>query len=436
MALSDSGSGGSGTNRPGLPTGTATPGPGHGEITLNFMPATSGPAPVAFNFRATASGETTITSTLVAAARTTKFTGLDVTKTWTVGVRASLGIGNSTSNFATASLKPKDTTAPAVTGAAVNGAALTLTFHKDLDAAPNLANSAFTVKVGGSAVFLSTTTGPSISGRTVTLALAGAVASTDTVTVSYTRPTSGTGNALKDSVGKVASFTDRAVTNNTPRPPFALESASVDGATLRLVLSVILDEDSVPAKGSFSVSLAGAAQTPTGVSFDGKTVTLTLATAAARGQAALVTYTKPGTKPLRDVYGRELAGFARTAINVADGVASAEAGEDREVLTGASVTLSGSGSSTRSNPTYSYRWTQTAGVSVTLSGANTATPSLTAPSVRTDLEFSLVVNDGVADSLADTVTVRVRPPPHPTSAPCVHPARRGRHSGVAPCSTA
>ena len=101
--------------------------------------------------------------------------------------------------------------------------------------------------------------------------------------------------------------------------------------------------------------------------------------------------------------------------------ATAAAGDDREVLTGASVTLSGSGSSTRASPTWSYRWTQTGGPSVTLTGAATATPSFTAPTVRTDLAFALVVNDGTHDSVADTVTVRVRPPPNPSSAPCAHP---------------
>ena len=57
---------------------------------------------------------------------------------------------------------------------------------------------------------------PSISGATVTLTLAAAVVSTDAVTVSYTRPTSGTANTLQDAAGnEVASFTDRTVTNNT-----------------------------------------------------------------------------------------------------------------------------------------------------------------------------------------------------------------------------
>ena len=210
-------------------------------------------------------------------------------------------------------------------------------------------------------------------------------------------------------------------------PSIAIDSVSVDGATLKLVFNTFLDEDSVPAKGSFSVSLAGAVQTPTRLSVDGKTLTLTLATAARPGQAVLLTYTKPGTERLRDIVGDELNGFAdRMVVNATGGLTTVDAGEDREVRTGAAVTLSGSASSTRTpTPAYSYAWEQTGGVSVTLSGATTATPSFTAPAVRTDLVFSLVVNDGVADSAPDTVTVRVRPGPNPTSAPCVHPAPAG-----------
>ena len=105
--------------------------------------------------------------------------------------------------------------------------------------------------------------------------------------------------------------------------------------------------------------------------------------------------------------------------------ATAAAGDDREVLTGASVTLAGSGSSTRTGATLTYAWTQTAGETVALDDAASAAPSFTAPSVRTDLVFSLTVNDGTHDSVADAVTVRVRPPANPSSAPCVHPAPPG-----------
>ena len=208
--------------------------------------------------------------------------------------------------------------------------------------------------------------------------------------------------------------------------PLAIDSAQVDGATLKLVLSVAIDKDSVPVKGSFSVSLGGVAQTPTRVSVDGKTLTLALATAAAGGQGALLTYTKPRSKRLRDIIGRELKGFANLAVvNATGGIATADAGDDLEVRPGFGVTLSGSGASTRTNPTLSYAWKQTAGVPVTLGGTTTTAPTFTAPAVRTDLVFSLTVNDGVADSAPDTVTVRVRPPPRPSSAPCAHPAPPG-----------
>ncbi|MCY3811055.1 MAG: fibronectin type III domain-containing protein, partial [Gammaproteobacteria bacterium] len=112
-----------------------------------------------------------------------------------------------------------DTTAPSVTGATVNGTTLAIAFDETLAAAANLANGAFAVKKtpsGGSEVSVALSGSPSISSATVTLTLAAAVASTDAVTVSYTRPASGTANALEDAAGnEVADFADQAATNNT-----------------------------------------------------------------------------------------------------------------------------------------------------------------------------------------------------------------------------
>ena len=81
--------------------------------------------------------------------------------------------------------------------------------------------------------------------------------------------------------------------------PFALDSATVNGATVKVTFSTLVDEDSIPAKGSFAVSLGGTVQTPTRVAVDGRTLTLTLATAATADQAVLLTYTRPGEKRLR-----------------------------------------------------------------------------------------------------------------------------------------
>ena len=112
-----------------------------------------------------------------------------------------------------------DTTAPSVTGATVDGTTLAIAFDETLAAAANLANGAFAVKKtpsGGSEESVGLSGSPAISGATVTLTLAPAVASTDAVTVSYSRPTSGTANRLEDASGnEVADFAGWTVTNNT-----------------------------------------------------------------------------------------------------------------------------------------------------------------------------------------------------------------------------
>ncbi|MCW8177966.1 SwmB domain-containing protein, partial [Verminephrobacter aporrectodeae] len=73
--------------------------------------------------------------------------------------------------------------------------------------------------------------------KTVTLTLSRAVANTETVTVSYTKPESGA--VVQDAAGNDAvSFSSQAVTNNTPAPgdttPPVLSSATVNGNLLEL----------------------------------------------------------------------------------------------------------------------------------------------------------------------------------------------------------
>ena len=99
-----------------------------------------------------------------------------------------------------------DTTKPSLEEAEHDDTILSLTFTEDLNTtAP--ANTAFTVKVDGG-----TGTNPtavSIAGEVVTLTLATAITSGQTVTVSYTKPSS---NPIKDLSGKEADdFTDRNV---------------------------------------------------------------------------------------------------------------------------------------------------------------------------------------------------------------------------------
>ena len=91
-------------------------------------------------------------------------------------------------------------------------------------------------------------------------------------------------------------------------------------------------------------------------------------------------------------------------------IPTAEAGDDQSVTSGATVTLSGSGTDEDTDDTLTYRWSQTSGTTVTLSSTTATAPTFTAPTVTTSttLVFTLTVSDGT-DSATDTVTITVVP---------------------------
>ena len=85
----------------------------------------------------------------------------------------------------------------------------------------------------------------------------------------------------------------------------------------------------------------------------------------------------------------------------------AKAGADRTVVVGTPVTLDGSGSSDADGDPLTYRWALASGPSgssAKLSSATAAKPSFSPDAVGTYL-FSLIVNDGKADSAAATVSI-------------------------------
>ena len=113
----------------------------------------------------------------------------------------------------------RDQTVPTVSSVAFTGTTLTLTFNEDLGTAASLANSAFEVKKttsGGVETTVTLSGTPTISGRTLVLTMGAAPGVTDTIAVTYTKPTSGTANKLVDKFGnEAATFTKSNVSGPT-----------------------------------------------------------------------------------------------------------------------------------------------------------------------------------------------------------------------------
>ncbi|MBP7737836.1 MAG: hypothetical protein KA369_17775 [Spirochaetes bacterium] len=95
-------------------------------------------------------------------------------------------------------------------------------------------------------------------------------------------------------------------------------------------------------------------------------------------------------------------------VNVADNRGPmADAGENRDVTIGETVTLDGSGSSDPDGDTLVYSWTQILGPTIgngSLTGVN---PTFTAPSDVCTIAFDLRVNDGEGNSLSSRVYIYV-----------------------------
>ena len=125
------------------------------------------------------------------------------------------------------------------------------------------------------------------------------------------------------------------------------------------------------------------------------------------------------TLTVTDPAGLSASDTVVVTVRADDDAPSANAGTDRTVNDGDSVTLDGSGSSDPESRALAYSWAQTGGSpTVTLSGAATARPTFSTPQLaaQADLTFTLTVTDPGDLSATDTVTITVRADNDPPSA--------------------
>ncbi|MCW8209040.1 hypothetical protein D8B24_18925, partial [Verminephrobacter aporrectodeae subsp. tuberculatae] len=248
--------------------------------------------------------------------------------------------GNDAASFAATAVTnntpaPADTTAPAliITGDSrpkVTGDQLVLSFsdtgNLDADLAHKPANGAFTVLVNGVANAVTNVT-VEPQAKTVTLTLATAVTSDQSVTVAYADPTTGNdANAIQDAAGNdAASFAATAVTNNTPAPADntapEFSSAAVNGSQLVLTYTEAntLDPAVLAGNAGFTVNTAAGTAAITVnsavVSATAKTVTLTLSRAVTSAETVTVSYTKPSSGAVvQDAAGNDAVDFNSRAV--------------------------------------------------------------------------------------------------------------------------
>ena len=93
-------------------------------------------------------------------------------------------------------------------------------------------------------------------------------------------------------------------------------------------------------------------------------------------------------------------------VNAVNHAPTANAGQNRELTLGSTVTLNGSASTDPDNDSLTYSWVKASGPTVTLTGANTVQPSFVAGTVGTYV-FNLTVNDGTVSSTPSSVTITI-----------------------------
>ena len=315
--------------------------------------------------------------------------------------------GNTGSVASIAAAATVDLTAPTPTSVVVNGSTLTVTFNEALDSVHTPSASTLSVLVNGVARSI---TNAAFSGTTATITLASAVSVGETVTLSYTDPTSADDvNALQDLAGNdISSASNVAVTNNSSSDVTAptIVSAVAQDTTLTLTYSEALDATHQLSTSYFQlVASAGAARSIEAMQISGSTVVLTLSKPllpSGSGTTYTLLYNDPSAGndvyAVQDAAGNDAASYAAQAITV-----NAVAGTDTTApsITGAAITPGTGSAVVTLQFSEAVAFTNATGLTLT-SSAGASIPFTLAAGTSSD---QLVLTTTATLASTDTVTV-------------------------------
>ena len=215
----------------------------------------------------------------------------------------------------------------------------------------------------------------------------------------------------------------------------ALQSAEIDAAVLTLEFSNTLDATSRPATSAFEVKVRGTAvslSSSNPVSISGSAVTLRLSSPVTAGDTVTVSYTAPGTNPIRDGAGLEAPSF--TDEPVTNNTPNA-APTGKPVISGIperGQTLTADTSGIRdadglSNPRYIYQWVRADGATeVIIIRSASPTYLLTRDDIGKKITVFVSFHDdaGVtrtleSDQFPSSGTIRNKPNNQPTGRPAL-----------------